>query len=233
MNWRELCRALFGDRHDVTEDDELLRGSAHFDGDLLDVLGTTGHAAIGYAMALRQARAVLDTIATHPGRTIVLLIDTQGQRLRRHDELLGIHRAMAHLGSAIDLARRRGHRVLGLVYDQALSGGFITTGLLADACHALPNAEIRVMRLPAMARVTKLPQELLERLSVANPVFAPGVENYLRMGGLASLWQGDLAQALRRSLAELPNEDRRAQDGAERGGRRLAAATVQRILDAA
>jgi len=59
------------------------------------------------------------------------------------------------------------------------------------------------------------------------------VENYLRMGGLASLWQGDLAQALRRSLAELPTEDRRAQDGAERGGRRLAAATVQRILDAA
>jgi malonate decarboxylase gamma subunit len=162
-----------------------------------------------------------------------LLIDTQGQRLRRHDELLGIHRAMAHLGRAIDLARRRGHRVLGLVYDQALSGGFITTGLLADACHALPNAEIRVMRLPAMARVTKLPQELLETLSVANPVFAPGVENYLRMGGLASLWQGDLAQALRRSLAELPTEDRRAQDGAERGGRRLAAATVQRILDAA
>src|SRR2546427_144692 len=32
---------------------------------------------------------------------------------------------MAHLGTCIDLARRRGHRVIGLVYDQALSGGFI------------------------------------------------------------------------------------------------------------
>jgi malonate decarboxylase gamma subunit len=48
--------------------------------------------------------------------------------------------------------------VLGLVYDQALSGGFITSGLIADACDALPEAEIRVMRIPAMARVTKLPE---------------------------------------------------------------------------
>jgi malonate decarboxylase beta subunit len=39
---------------------------------------------------------------------------------------VGINRAMAHLGTCIDLARRRGHRMIGLVYDQALSGGFIT-----------------------------------------------------------------------------------------------------------
>ena len=232
MTWQDLCAALFGADHDITEHDQLLSGSAHFDGKPLAVLGTTGHAAIGYAMALRQARVILDTMADHPGRAIVLLIDTQGQQLRRQDELLGIHRAMAHLGCCIDLARRRGHRVLGLVYDQALSGGFITSGLLADACHALPSAEIRVMRLPAMARVTKLPQELLEQLSKANPVFAPGVDNYLAMGGVASLWRGDLAQALRGSLADASTEDRRARDGAERGGRRVAAATIERVLNA-
>lgn len=233
MNWQELCAALFGTGHDIAEHDRLLSGTAHFDGEPLAVIGTTDHAAIGYAMALRQARIVLDTMADHPGRTIVLLIDTQGQQLRRQDELLGIHRAMAHLGCCIDLARRRGHRVLGLVYDQALSGGFITSGLLADACHALPSAEIRVMRLPAMARVTKLPQELLEQLSQSNPVFAPGVDNYLAMGGVASLWRGDLAQALRRSLADASTEDRRARDGAERGGRRVAASTMERVLNAA
>ena len=233
MNWRDLCRALFGSSHEVDEDDELLSGTARVDDETMTVLGTTGHAAIGYAMALRQARVVLDTMARHPGRTLLLLVDTQGQRLRRHDELLGIHRAMAHLGCCIDLARRRGHRVLALVYDQALSGGFITSGLLADACHALPSAEIRVMRLPAMARVTKLPQEMLERLSLDNPVFAPGVENYLAMGGVESVWQGDLAQALRKSLASATTEDTRARDGAARGGRRLAAVVVQRVLDAA
>jgi malonate decarboxylase gamma subunit len=101
---------------------------------------------------------VLDTVTQHPGRPILLLIDTQGQQLRRRDELLGINRAMAHLGMAIDFARRRGHRVLGLVYDQALSGGFITSGLIADACDALPEAEIRVMRIPAMAASPSCPR---------------------------------------------------------------------------
>jgi malonate decarboxylase gamma subunit len=232
MNWRDVCDALFATGHAIGEDEDLLHGTATFEGGTIQVLGTTNHAAIGYAMALRQARVVLDTVAGHPGRPILLLVDTQGQRLRRHDELLGIHRAMAHLGACIDLARRRGHRVIGLVYDQALSGGFITTGLMADACHALPQAEIRVMRLPAMARVTKLPQEMLEQLSLANPVFAPGVENYVAMGGVRSLWQGDLASCLRQALAEPATDDRRARDGAERGGRRLSAATVQRVLDA-
>jgi malonate decarboxylase gamma subunit len=70
------------------------------------VIGTTDHAPIGVRSRC-PGRAVLDTIAQHPGRPILLLIDTQGQQLRRRDELLGINRAMAHLGMAIDLARRR------------------------------------------------------------------------------------------------------------------------------
>jgi malonate decarboxylase gamma subunit len=123
--------------------------------------------------------------------------------------------------------------VLGLVYDQALSGGFITSGLIADACDALPEAEIRVMRIPAMARVTKLPEALLAELSRDNPVFAPGVDNYVAMGGVRALWRGDLRAALRQALAQAGVEDRRAADGAARGGRRLAADVVQRVLDAA
>ena len=180
-----------------------------------------------------QARVVLDTVAQHPGRPILILIDTQGQQLRRRDELLGINRAMAHLGTCIDLARRRGHRVLGLVYDQALSGGFITSGLIADACFALPEAEIRVMRIPAMARVTKLSEDRLAELSQSNPVFAPGVQNYVAMGGVRGLWEGNLPAALRDALANTSAADQRAQDGAERGGRLLAAAVAQRVLAAA
>jgi malonate decarboxylase gamma subunit len=176
---------------------------------------------------------VLDTISQHPGRPILLLIDTQGQQLRRRDELLGINRAMAHLGMCIDLARRNGHRVIGLVYDQALSGGFITSGLIADACDALPEAEIRVMRIPAMARVTKLPEAMLTELSESNPVFAPGVGNYVAMGGVRALWEGNLQVALHAALSEATGEDRRARDGTLRGGRKLAADVAQRVLDAA
>lgn len=233
MDWTLLAEQLFGAGHGITRAGDFLHGEVEFDGEPLAVIGTTDHAPIGVQLALAQARAVLDTVARHPGRAILLLIDTQGQQLRRRDELLGINRAMAHLGLCIDFARRRGHRVMGLVYDQALSGGFITSGLIADACDALPEAEIRVMRLPAMSRVTKLPEALLAELSESNPVFAPGVGNYVAMGGVRRLWQGDLAQSLREALADAPTQDRRAEDGAARGGRRMAAGVVQRVLDAA
>lgn len=233
MEWTTLVTQLFGPFHGMRATEDFLHGEVIFEGAPLTLIGTTNHAPIGVKLALAQARVVLDTMAQHPGRPILLLIDTQGQQLRRRDELLGINRAMAHLGASIDLARRRGHPVIGLVYDQALSGGFITSGLIADACYALPEAEIRVMRIPAMARVTKIPEERLNTLSQSNPVFAPGVENYVAMGGVRALWQGDLQAALREALCNTPTEDRRAQDGAERGGRQLAASVVQRVLDAA
>jgi malonate decarboxylase gamma subunit len=233
MQWNELATQLFGAGHGIEAHGDLLRGSVMFDGQPLDVIGSTNHAPIGFELALLQARAVLDTVHRRAGRPIVLLIDTQGQQLRRRDEWLGINRAMAHLGSCIDLARRRGHRVIGVVYDQALSGGFLTSGLIADACDALPEAEIRVMRIPAMARVTKLPEERLTALSLSNPVFAPGVQNYVAMGGVRALWQGDLQAALRDALANASTDDRRAQLGAERGGRRLAAEVIGRVLAAA
>jgi len=232
MKWTEVAAQLFGSEHAIRADGEFLSGSATFDGQAVAVVGSTNHAPIGYALALRQAEVVLDTIDRHPGRAIFLLIDTQGQQLRRHDELLGINRAMAHLGCCIDLARRRGHRVIGLVYDQALSGGFITSGLIADACDALPEAEIRVMRIPAMARVTKLSEDVLTALSESNPVFAPGVQNYLRMGGVRALWQADLPAGLRDALTNAATDDRRAIDGRERGGRLLAATVVEQVLAA-
>jgi malonate decarboxylase gamma subunit len=146
--------------------------------------------------------------------------------------LLGINRYMAHMGCCVELARRSGHKVVGLVYDQALSGGFITSGLIADACYALPDAEIRVMRLPAMARVTKISEDVLEALSVSNPVFAPGVKNYVAMGGIRSLWDGDLRAALTAALADTSTTDERAKDGALRGGRTMSADVTARVIAA-
>ncbi len=230
MDWTALVAALFGAGHRVVAAGDFLHGEAEFEGCTLAVIGTRHHAPIGVALALAQAREVLDTMARHPGRPLLLLVDTQGQQLRQRDELLGIHRAMAHLGRCVDLARRRGHRVVGLVYDQALSGGFITSGLIADTCDALPEAEIRVMRIPAMSRVTKIAEDRLVALSASNPVFAPGVENYVAMGGVRALWKGDLAAGLRDALANAPATDDRAALGAARGGRRMAAAVIARVL---
>jgi malonate decarboxylase beta subunit len=227
-----LLSTLFGSSHGVVVTGDLIHGTAQVKDRWVSVVGTTHHAAIGIELALAQAQAVLDTVRQHPQRPIVLLIDTQGQRLRHRDELLGINRAMAHMGCCIELARRRGHKVIALVYDQALSGGFITSGLMADACYALPEAEIRVMRLPAMARVTKIDEARLTELSKSNPVFAPGVDNFVAMGGIQSLWSGDLQACLVSALEGGPMPDGRAELGAARGGRTLAATVAQRVLSA-
>jgi malonate decarboxylase gamma subunit len=233
MDWKTLADALFPAGHDIVEKGQFLSGAARVGGQAVSVIGTTGHAPIGVEIALAQAKAVLATVRDHPGRPIVLLVDTQGQRLRHRDEMLGINSYMAHLGKCIDLARHQGHRVIGLVYDQALSGGFITSGLMADACYALPDATIRVMGLPAMARITKVPEEKLVELARSNPVFAPGPENYLRMGGLQAIWEGDLAAHLEHAIANAPRDDQRSALGLLRGGRKAAQPVIEAIIGGA
>ena len=82
-----------------------------------------------------------------------------------------------------------------------MSGGFLSTGLIADEVYALPTAQVRVMALPAMARVTKQPLERLEELSRSSPVFGPGVENYIALRGVRALWpEQELAQRLAERL---------------------------------
>jgi malonate decarboxylase gamma subunit len=228
MEWQTLAAQLFPRGHAITETDNFISGSAQAGEQTIAVVGTTGHAPIGVEIALAQAQFVLATVREHPGRPILMLVDTQGQRLRHRDEMLGINSYMAHLGKCVELARRQGHRIIALVYDQALSGGFITSGLMADACYALPNATIRVMGLPAMARITKVPEERLIELSATNPVFAPGPVNYLRMGGLQDIWSGDLAAQLEQALSASAGGDLRSVLGQARGGRQLA----QRVIDA-
>jgi malonate decarboxylase gamma subunit len=229
MDWQLLTTQLFPGGHDIVERDNFLSGTAQVDGQPVAVIGTTGHTPIGIEIALAQAQAILKTVQEHPGRPILILVDTQGQRLRHRDEMLGINSYMAHLGKCVDLARRQGHTVIGLVYDQALSGGFITSGLIASACYALPQSTIRVMGLPAMARITKVPEERLTELARDNPVFAPGPENYLRMGGLHGIWEDDLAGQLARALRDATDEDRRMALGRERGGRLMAQPVAEAV----
>ena len=228
MNWTSVADRLFDHGHDIVADGDLLSGSGRCGDAVFAVVGSANHAEIGVEITLAMAKRVVATMREHPGRPILFLVDTQGQRLRHRDELLGIHRYMGHLAQCVELARSRGHRVLALVYDQALSGGFLSSGMMADLCAALPDAEIRVMNLAAMARVTRLPEERLKALAKTSPVFAPGAENYVRMGAVDALWDGDLAAHLLAALRDAPPTDVRRESGSARGGRMLAAAIAER-----
>ena len=231
MSWQAIAAGLFPAGHQIVQDGDFLSGHADVAGQEIAVIGSCNHAEIGVEIALRQAQAILNVVRDHPRRPILLLLDTQGQRLRHRDEMLGINSFMAHLAKCVQLARQQGHLVLALVYEQALSGGFLSTGLMADACYALPSASIRVMDLAAMARITKIPLARLQELAQSNPVFAPGAENFQRMGGLAALWPDDLETALQQALQmTAQQQDHRALWGQERGGRTHAHAVMQAIL---
>ncbi|MEA9557594.1 biotin-independent malonate decarboxylase subunit gamma [Xanthomonas nasturtii] len=222
MELSQLLDQLFPLGHAIVRNDDVLTGSATTAAGEVTVIGTANKLEVGVDHALALAATVLDSTRAHPQRPIVMLADTAGQRLARRDELLGINGYFAHLARALDLARRRGARLVTLVYGEAVSGGFLSFGLMADRIHALPDAQVRVMDLRAMARVTKQSVDTLQALSKSSPVFAPGVENYVHMGAVESLWDGDLAQALLDALAAPVDGDQRRALGAQRGGRTLA-----------
>lgn len=230
MPLNTLLDALFPRGHAVAVNDAVLTGSASTHEGEVTVIGTTDKLEVGVDHALTLAAAVLASTAADPRRPIVMLVDTAGQRLARRDELLGINGYFAHLAQTLDLARRRGATLVTLVYGESVSGGFLSFGLMADHIHALPDAQVRVMDLRAMARVTKQPLEKLQALSLSSPVFAPGVENYVAMGAVHTVWEHDLAQALLEALRAPADGDRRAVLGAQRGGRTLAASVAAAVV---
>jgi malonate decarboxylase gamma subunit len=232
MELPAVLDALFPDGHDVRRDGALVSGTGRCGGTDVAVVGTTDRAAIGVDLALALAQCCLDVIRRHPRRPILLLVDNQGQNLARREEMLGVFAYLAHLAEVLEVARSRGHRIVSLVYGEAVSGGFLAAGMIADETYALPDAQIRVMALPAMARVTRIPLERLEALCASSPIFAPGVENFVRLGIVEAVWTGDLAGRLREALARAAAGDRRRALGAERGGRTLAEAVAARVRDA-
>ena len=229
MTLDNLLDRLFPLGHQVHVEDQVLRGSADTADGPVTVIGTTDHVEVGIEHALALADAVLASTRNHPERSIVMLVDTAGQRLSRRDELLAINGYLGHLAQCLELARRRGARLVSLVYGEAVSGGFLSFGLMADEIHALPEAQVRVMDLRAMARVTKQPVERLQELSQTSPVFAPGVDNYEAMGAVQSLWQDNLAEHLVTALRADSSGDQRRRLGQERGGRQLAGEIADKV----
>jgi len=227
---------LFGvGQHQLQYQDYFLVGSAQTLRGPVHVIGTRDRAPIGVELALKLSSAVLAAIAEDQKKgtvlPIVLISETQGQLLSRHDELLGLNGTLAHVALCVDLARRMGHRLLTLVRHEAVSGGFLSFGMLGDRICALPDSQVRVMDLRAMARVTKIPLERLEGLAQQSAVFAPGAENYVRLGGVHEQWtlEDDWSQSLATALDHCSAIDERASLGAQRGGRHLAASTAERV----
>ncbi|UMY17142.1 biotin-independent malonate decarboxylase subunit gamma [Methylobacterium organophilum] len=231
MTLAEILAALFPEGHAVVVADGLVTGRGPFDGAEAVVVGIDGDTPLGVEGALALSRAVLDAVRTGGGAPILVLVDSDSQRMSRRDELLGLNECLAHLAKALLLADRSGHPTFGLIYGHSAAGAFIATALATRVLAALPGANPSVMDLPSVARVTKLPLETLEDMAKSTPVFAPGLDNMVAAGAVhAVLDPGQpLAPQIRTLLADLPRDDIRDRLGAERGGRPVAEAIAAQV----
>ncbi len=236
MSLDEVLRALFPSGHDVSVgDDGLITGAGPLkDGRLIAVVGVANGEPLGVDGVLPLARHVLDVVAGDGDTPILVLVDTQGQRMAQRDERLGLNEYLAHLAKCLLLASHTGHRTVGLEYGRAAAGAFLATALATDVLVALPGAEPEVMDLPSMARVTKLPEAKLRALSKETAVFAPGLDHMVKIGAVAETWDPaqPLDAQLMATLARASPRDERDALGAHREGRGMAGPVAARVAAA-
>ncbi len=224
-----LLDQLFPEGHRITVEDWLVSGEATLGGRPVAVLGTTNHVFIGIRESVALSGKLLDIVEKSPGIPIIMLVDNNGQRMALDEELLVLPEYIAHLLRSQQLARINGHKLIAIVYGNSIAGGFIAFGMLADRIVSLPGAETSVMKLEAIARVTKMPLEKLQDLAKQVSVFAPGCENFFRMGGLHEMWTDDFSARLQKILEDDDAQDVRAKLGNERGGRNAALAVIDEV----
>ena len=212
----------------------VLAGEQRFEDDsVVGVIALVGGQCIGVDVALAVAARVLAHIEARPGAPLVVLIDAGSQEMARRDELLGLNEYLAHLTKSFDLASAYGCRTVAILYGKAAAGAMIATAMATQYLVTVPGAAPSVMDLPSIAKVTKLPLDMLEKTSRHTPIFAPGAEPLIDTGAIAQTWTdaGTLAANLRALLDTAPElEDRRDQVGADRGGRTRAAVIAQRVM---
>ena len=233
MTAAELLVALFPAGHAVRDDAGVLVGPARAGAGEVAVVGTADGLEVGVEAALALAAEVLRIVREHPGRPIVVLVHSRGQRMSRRDEILGLNGYLGHLAACVELARRGGHRLVAVVYGDAVSGGVLPLGFMADEVHAVEGANPWVMSLARHGARDEDPGRA-PRGAVANSsaLLSPGLEPFVRLGAVEPPWTPPLAAALDEALSRPARPDRRAEEGLARGGRLLAARVAARVAGA-
>jgi len=241
MKLAEILSSLFPNGHDVVLEHDLLFGHGTWPRGRAIVIGVDGRAAVGVDEAAWLSRKVLAALRAGGTDPILVLVDSDSQRMSKRDELLGLSEFLAHLAKCLIYADAQGHPTVGLLYGHTAAGAFIATALATRTLLALPGAEPAVMDLPSMARVTKLSIEVLKDKAKSTPVFAPGLENLAQTGGVSQILdpRASLAAQLEAALTAMAAgaparaSDTRDQLGKERHGRPKAADIALRVHELA
>lgn len=236
MTLDDILSSLFPGGHDVKNDHGVLRGSGSLPaGGRALVVGVADRTAVGVDEAIRLSGYVLESIEAVSG-PILVMVDSDSQRMSRRDELLGLNEFLAHLAKCLIYADIHGRPTIGLLYGHTAAGAFLATAMATRVLVGLPGADPVVMDLPSMAKVTKLSIEVLKEKAKSTPVFAPGLQNLAQTGAVHLTWDEKipLVDQLTALLADMPDaRDRRSALGKERGGRMKAADIAERVHDLA
>ncbi|MBU9438971.1 biotin-independent malonate decarboxylase subunit gamma [Burkholderia multivorans] len=227
MTLDEVLNSLFPHGHAIARERGLLTGHASLGGTRVDVIGVAERLPFGIDEALALSARVLDTVERGDATPILVLVDSDSQRMSKRDELLGLNEALAHLAKCLMVADQAGHRTIGVLYGHTAAGAFIATALATRTLLALPGAEPEVMDLPSMSRVTKLPIDVLKEMARSTAVFAPGLDNLVKMGAVDAVL--DPARALDAQLAEWLGKPADRVDRRAARGRPVAADVAARV----
>jgi malonate decarboxylase gamma subunit len=232
MKLPDLLTQLFTEGSNIVTTDWLVTGEAKVAGKPVSILGTANHTFIGVREVVVLSEKFLDIAERFPGRPILMLVDNNGQRMALDEELLALPEYIAHLLKAEQVARLAGCKLIAIVYGNTVAGGFIGFGMGADRVVSVPGSETSVMKLEAISRVTKMPLEKLQALAAKVSVFAPGSENFYKMGGIYEMWTDQFPARLEQLMVSDMSEDLRVQLGNERGGREAAQSIIEDVLRA-
>lgn len=235
MTLDDILSSLFPCGRHVEISDGILKGFGQItDTQRASVIGIPDRKALGIDEAILLSAEVLRVIDAGGRDPLLILVDSDSQRMSKRDELLGLNEYLAHLAKCLLLADASGHRTIGLLYGHSAAGAFIATALATEILVALPGAHPEVMDLPSVAKVTKLPLDVLTKMAQQTPVFAPGLDNLVKMGAVHTLL--DESQPLSDQILSLLNEknnsgDHRAALGRKRGGRTKAFEIADRVYE--
>ena len=233
MTLADILASLFPDGLDVCKHGGVLSGSGMTrDNRRADVIGIVEGEPLGVDEALWLSAAVLAAVRRGGDGPLLVLVDSDSQRMSKRDELLGLNEYLAHLAKCLIQADLGGRPTIGLLYGHTAAGAFIATALATRTLVALPGAEPEVMDLPSMAKVTKLSIDVLRDKARSTPVFAPGLDNLAQTGAVLLTWdeKASLADQLQALLQGGPETgDRRDHRGRDRQGRMKAADVAGRV----
>jgi malonate decarboxylase gamma subunit len=230
MMLADILSSLFPAGHDVRNDGGVVTGTGNLKASSVQVIGVAGRTALGVDEAIQLSGHVLASSATGP---ILVVVDSDSQRMSKRDELMGLNEFLAHLAKCLVQADLQGRPTIGLLYGHSAAGAFLATALATRVLVGLsPGADPVVMDLPSMSKVTKLPLEVLQEKAKSTPVFAPGLANLAQTGAVHLIWDAalPLSAQLETLLAGLPPYgDSRDALGKQRGGRTKAHDIAERV----